>query len=311
METDPDRIVVAGGTGLVGRKLVRALLDQGFRVQVLTRNPKILGMPAGALRLPAGASARGWAELPGLLEGAEAVINLAGEGIADGRWTPSRKAAILRSRLEATARLVSAMEACAKPPAALVNASATGYYGPRDAAPVEEGAEPGRGFLAEVCQAWEREAMKAAALGVRVALVRIGVVLAREGGALPKMARPVRWFQGCKLGTGNQGLSWIHLDDLVAMLLEAVRHPAWEGPVNGTAPQPLDHRTFTRLLARQLHRPLLPVPGFLTAFAAKLLFGEMAEALLLQGAFVKPARAQTLGFRFRFPTAEAALKDLL
>lgn len=296
--------MVAGGTGLVGRKLVRALLDLGFRVQVLTRNPRTLHAPPGA-------SACGWAELPGLLDGASAVINLAGEGIAEGRWTSSRKAAIRQSRVETTSRLVSAMRACAKPPAALVNASATGYYGPRDTAPVEEGAAPGCGFLAGVCQAWEQEAMKAADLGVRVALIRTGVVLAREGGALPKMARPVRWFQGCKLGTGKQGLSWIHLDDLVAMLLEAARHPAWEGPFNGTAPQPLDNQAFTRLLARRLHRPLLPVPGFLSAFAARLLFGEMAEALLLQGAFVKPARAQALGFRFRFPTAEAALEDLM
>ncbi|WLT30475.1 TIGR01777 family oxidoreductase [Geothrix sp. PMB-07] len=304
MGTNLNRIVVAGGTGLVGRKLVRALLDHGFRVQVLTRNPQTLHVPAGA-------SACGWEELPGLLEGAGAVINLAGEGIAEGRWTAARKTAIRRSRLEATARLVSAMQACTQPPKALVNASAIGYYIPRAEAPVEEGSAPGAGFLAEVCQAWEQEAQKATALGVRVALIRIGVVLAREGGALPKMALPVRWFQGCKLGTGKQGLSWIHLDDLVAMLLEAARNSAWEGPFNGTAPQPLDNETFTRLLARELHRPLLPVPGFLTTFATKLLLGEMAEALLLQGAMVRPARAQALGFQFRFPTAEAALKDLL
>ena len=298
------RVVVAGGTGLVGGALVRALAGLGAQVVVLTRTP-------GRVTLPPGATTRSWEDLPAQLEGAGAVINLAGEGIADGRWTPARKAAIRDSRLETTARLVSAMGACAKPPTALVNASAIGYYTPRHAGPVEEGAAPGSGFLAEVCQAWEREALKAAALGVRVALIRIGVVLAREGGALPKMARPVRWFQGCKLGTGKQGLSWIHLDDLVAMLLEAARHPAWEGAFNGTAPQPINNETFTRLLARRLHRPLLPVPGCLTAFATKLLLGEMAEALLLQGAFVRPARALALGFPFRFPTAEAALKDLL
>lgn len=299
-----DQVVVAGGTGLVGRPLVRGLLDQGSRVTVLTRSPQ-------AARLPAGAEAHDWNDLSAALEGADAVLNLAGEGIADRRWSASRKAALLDSRTGATARLVGAMRNCARPPAALVNASAVGFYGPRDQAPIDESADSGLGFLPETCRAWEMEALGAAALGIRVARVRIGVVLAREGGALPKMALPVRFCAGCKLGTGDQGLSWIHLDDLVAMLVEAARNPAWEGAFNGTAPQPLSNAAFTRLIARRLHRPLLPVPGFLTRTATKLLLGEMAEALLLQGAYVMPARAQSLGFRFRFPTAAAALEDLL
>lgn len=298
------RIVVAGGTGLVGGRLIQALLGLGVQVQILTRRPQ-------ALPGPSGASAHGWEELPKLLEKTDAVINLAGEGIADHRWTPSRKMAILRSRLDTTARLVSAMGQCSQPPKALVNASAIGYYIPKGGTPVEEGAAMGSGFLAEVCQAWEAEAQKAATLGVRVTLIRIGVVLAREGGALPKMALPVRWFQGCKLGSGAQGLSWIHLDDLVAMLMEAASNPVWEGAFNGTAPEPLSNEAFTRLIAQRLHRPMLPVPGFLTTAATKLLLGEMAEALLLQGAFVLPARALALGFPFRFPTAQAALEDLL
>jgi uncharacterized protein (TIGR01777 family) len=283
---------------------VRALLDQGIRVQVITRH-------VSSLHTPAGASAHSWEELPGLLEGADAVINLAGEGIADRRWTAARKTVIRDSRIAATARLISTMRACKQPPTALVNASAVGYYIPKNERPVDEGGAPGAGFLADVCQAWEAEALAAGPLGVRVALVRIGVVLAREGGALPKMALPVRWFQGCKLGSGRQGLSWIHVDDLVAMLIEAARNPAWKGAFNGTAPQPLSNAAFTRLIAQRLRRPLLPVPGFLTALATKLLLGEMAEALLLQGAFVVPARSLALGFRFRFLTAEAALKDLL
>ena len=298
------RVVVAGGTGLVGRPLVRALLDLGAQVAVLTRN-------LGPLNLPAGATAHSWEDLPTLLEGADAVINLAGEGIADRRWTASRKATIRDSRIQATRRLVAVMQSCRQRPGALVNASAIGYYIPKGTAPVAESSEPGSGFLADVCQAWEAEAQVAAAFGVRVAVVRIGVVLAREGGALPKMALPVRFYGGCKLGSGAQGLSWIHLDDLVAMLIEAARNPAWEGPFNGTAPEPLSHKAFMRLLAQRLRRPLLPVPGFLTTAATKLLLGEMAEALLLQGAFVIPARAQVLGFGFRFPTAEGALEDLL
>jgi hypothetical protein len=153
--------------------------------------------------------------------------------------------------------------------------------------------------------------MAATAIGVRVAVVRIGVVLAREGGALPKMALPVRLYQGCKLGSGTQGLSWIHRDDLVAMLIEAAQNPAWAGPFNGTAPEPLSNEAFMRCLAQRLHRPLLPVPAFLTTAATKLLLGEMADALLLQGAFVRPAHAQALGFMFGHPTAANALEDLL
>jgi len=245
------------------------------------------------------------------LDGADSVINLAGEGFADGRWRAFRKAALLRSRVDTTARLVQAMGQCAQAPKALVNASAIGFYIPQGDTPVDERALAGSGFLAEVCQAWEKAALTATNFGVRVALLRIGVVLASDGGALPKMALPVRWYHGCKLGSGTQGLSWIHIDDLVAMLVTAAAQPSWQGAFNATAPQPLCNEAFTRVLARQLRRPLLPVPGFLTAFATKLLLGEMAEALLLQGAFVLPTRALERDFHFRFPTAEAALADLL
>lgn len=298
------RVVVAGGTGLVGRPLVQALVDQGAEVTVLSRN-------RSGVHLPSGATARTWEDLPSLLTGTDAVINLAGEGIAEGRWSRTRKAAIRDSRVQATQRLVQAMQACGQPPKALVNASAIGYYLPCDDAPLDESADSGMGFLAEVCRAWEVEALAAAPLGVRVARVRIGVVLAKEGGALPKMALPVRWFAGCKLGSGIQGLSWIHVDDLVAMLVEAAANPAWSGAFNATAPKPLSNEAFTRVLAKRLHRPLLPVPGFLTTFAVTTLLGEMAEALLLQGAFIHPARALEQGFTFRFPTAEKALEDLL
>lgn len=298
------RVVVAGGTGLVGQPLVRELLTLGAQVTVLSRTPARLNVPQGA-------TAQNWDQLTSVLEGADAVVNLAGEGIAEGRWTTARKAAIRDSRIQATRRIVTAMKACAKPPAALVNASAVGFYIPRDATPIDEFSGPGEGFLSDVCRAWEAEANAASAFGVRVSTVRIGVVLAREGGALPKMAQPVRWFAGCKLGSGDQGLSWIHLDDLVAMFIEAVQNPAWAGVFNGTAPNPLSNEAFMHCLARRLHMPLLPVPGFLTTAATKLLLGEMAEALLLQGAFVLPARPLALGFPFRFPTAEAALEDLL
>lgn len=297
-------VVVAGGSGLVGRPLVEALVGQGVLVTVLSRRSE-------SLTLPAGAEAHNWENLPSLLDGAEAVVNLVGEGIADRRWTVARKAAIRDSRILATRRLVEAMRDCRRPPRALVNASAVGYYGARDRTPVDEGAAPGTGFLPDTCRAWEAEAMAASEFGVRVVRIRTGVVLAREGGALPKMALPVRLCLGCKLGSGRQGLSWIHLDDLVALFAEAVRDPAWEGPFNGTAPGPIDNAAFTSLLARRLHRPLLPVPGPLTAAALKLGLGEMADALLLQGAFVVPTRALAHGFAFRYPEAAAALEELM
>ncbi len=298
------KVVVAGGTGLVGRALVEALVAEGTQVEVLTRNP-------GATELPAGARALGWEALPQALEGTDAVINLAGEGIADRRWNPTRKAALLASRLDTTRRLVEALAQADTPSKVLVNASAMGYYGAHAGEVVDETGAKGKGFLAEVCAAWEKEADKASASGTRVVKIRIGVVLAKEGGALPKMAFPVKIFQGAKLGHGQQGLSWIHLQDLVAMLITAAKDPQWSGAYNGTAPQPLSNETFTRILGRVLHRPILPVPGFVTATLLPILVGEMAEPMLLQGAYVYPRRAEQQGFTFRFPDALGAVQDLL
>ena len=192
-----------------------------------------------------------------------------------------------------------------------LNASAVGIYGGLDGRPVDETQPPGQGFLPRLCTQWEAAADAALAQGVRVVKVRIGLVLAGEGGALPKMALPVRFFQGTKLGHGQQGFSWIHIDDLVGLFIEAARNPEYAGAVNGTAPRPMTNETFTRALALRLRRPLLPVPAWLTRTAVKLLVGEMAEALLLQGAFVYPRQAERLGFVFRFEDAKTALQDLL
>lgn len=299
------RAVVAGGTGLVGRALVKALLAQGADVVVLTRRP------ASAV-LPAGARAHGW-ENPGeVLEGADTVFNLAGEGIADRRWTARRKKALLQSRVAPTEDLVEGLKACTQRPSVLVNASAIGYYGAMDDdTPLAETAPAGTGFLPDVCRAWEAAALPAEELGVRVAIARIGVVLARRGGALPKMALPVRLFAGSRLGHGRQGVSWIHLHDLVEMLLEAARNPAWVGPFNATAPEPVSQAVFLSLLAKRLHRPLLPIPGFLAGMALRLALGELGRDLLLRGAYVHPGVAEAQEFAFRFPSPEDALLDLL
>ncbi|WP_306600520.1 TIGR01777 family oxidoreductase [Geothrix sp. 21YS21S-2] len=289
-------VVLAGGTGLVGRHLADSLSRDGVEVRVLSRRP---GSPFS------------WDDLPRALEGADAVVNLAGEGIADKRWTPSRKDAILRSRVESTNRLVAAMGALPSPPRALVNASAVGFYGPMDGRPVEEGRGPGKGFLAKVCRQWEAAADAATPLGIRVVKLRLGVVLARDGGALPKMAFPVRMFQGARLGHGQQGLSWIHIDDLVRLVREAAENPAFSGALNATSPRPVTNETFTRALARRLRRPMLPIPGFVTRTALDLLFGEMGREMLLEGSFVYPRKALELGFTFRFEKVEEALADLL
>jgi uncharacterized protein (TIGR01777 family) len=295
-------VVVAGGSGLVGRHLVAVLGGMGIRATVLSRSP-------GTVSLPPGAEARGWDALPGVLDGADAVINLCGAGIADRRWTAARKQALLHSRVAPTEGLVRAMGAAG--PRVLVNASAVGIYGAMDDRPVDEGQAPGDGFLPQVCGRWEAAAEAACASGVRVVRLRLGVVLARDGGALPRMALPVRLFLGTRMGRGRQGLSWIHVDDLVRLILEVAANPAFQGPVNATAPRPVSNEAFTRALAQRLHRPLLPVPAWATRAAVSLLLGEMGAALLLEGAFVHPREAERLGFAFRFQRVEDALADLL
>lgn len=296
--------VVAGGTGLVGKALVRALLDQGIEVRLLTRKPQLIGLPEGI-------QAFGWDHASTALAGADAVFNLAGEGIADRRWSPARKAQLRDSRLESTRRIVQGLALAADPPKVLVNASAIGFYGNRDEDCLDETSPAGKGFLAETCIAWEAAADEALALNVRVVKVRTGVVLAAAGGALPRMALPVRRFLGSPLGSGDQGLSWIHLTDLVDLFLESALNPEFEGPLNATAPEPLSNRAFTVALARQLRRPLWPLPAFLTATTLRVFLGEMADALLLGGAYVLPHKAQALGYTFKFPTAQGALADLL
>jgi uncharacterized protein (TIGR01777 family) len=239
------------------------------------------------------------------LEGVDAVVHLAGEPVAGGRWNSERKLRIRASRVDGTRTLSRAMAQLESPPKVMISASATGWYGPSPEGEVDESTPAGPGFLAEVCRAWEGAADPAREAGVRVVHPRTGVVLAGDGGALAKMLPPFLLGLGGRLGSGRQGMSWIGLDDLLGLLHQALFDDSLEGPVNAVAPAAVDNAEFTRVLARVLKRPaLLPAP----AFALKLLLGEMAEELLLGGAFVRSTVLADSGFDFHHPELEQALR---
>lgn len=292
-------IVVTGGTGFLGRALVAALRGRGREVAVVTRNP------ANA-RVPAGTRSVSWSDLPGAVDGAEAVVNLAGETIAQ-RWTAAAKARIVGSRASAAEQVGSALRAAKRRPGVLVSASAVGFYGDREDEELTEASGPGAGFLSETTVAWEAAARRAAPGGVRLVLPRIGVVLGEEGGALSKMLLPFRLGVGGPLGSGRQWMPWIHRDDLVALLVATLEDPRFDGVVNAVSPSPVRMKEFAATLGRVLHRPaFVPAP----AFAIRAAMGEMA-ALVLDGQRVLPAKAAALGFRFRFASLEPALREIL
>jgi uncharacterized protein (TIGR01777 family) len=296
------RVLVAGATGLIGSRLLKYLIEEGLEVRALSRSPE-------AFRPSTGVDVFSWKDLTAALAGVDAVINLAGEGLGNHRWTRARKQKLRTSRVESTSRIVAAMREAPLRPTLFINASAIGFYGNQSAGTVDETGASGTGFLAELCQEWEAAA--AGLQGVRIVRLRLGVVLAREGGALPRMCLPLRCFAGCRLGDGSQGLSWIHIEDLVALIGAVMRNPGYEGAINATSPGPVSSGAFTGELARRLHRPLWPLPAWMTSTALRLFLGEMAQEMLLQGSFVLPRRALELGYVFRFPDLEAALSDLL
>lgn len=297
------RVTVTGGTGFVGSRLVRQLLSMGSRVSLLTR----------ALRsgLPGGVSPYVWdsqkEEAPAEgLAGSNMVVNLLGEPVAQ-RWSPEIKRRIRDSRVVSTRNLIAAIARMEKRPELLVSASAIGYYGSRGDEVLDEDAAPGEGFLAETSRDWEREAVAAEELGVRVLRIRIGIVLGPDGGALQRMLPPFRAGLGGPLGGGGQWMSWIHLEDLVGMILFASRYPHIRGVWNGVAPNPVTNREFTDTLARILKRPaLFRVPEF----ALRLLFAEGTDALL-SSQRVKPQAAEAAGFRYQYAGLHAALRQVL
>jgi len=293
-------VVVAGGTGLLGTALVAALRASGHRVAVLTRRPT----QQGDVLWSPGSSDRGWTSA---IDQAEAVINLAGTSIAGGRWTKARKAAIRESRVQATRALVQAIAAASQPPSVFISSSAVGVYGTRDDESITEATVPGSDFLASVCCDWETAALEATATS-RVVLLRTGIVLSREGGALAQLALPFRFFAGGPLGSGRQYMSWIHVDDWVAMVQWALATASVSGALNVTAPAPVTNAEFARTLGDVLGRPaFVKTP----AFALRLMLGEMADALVLGGQRVLPDAALKQGFVFQYPTLERALKQIL
>ena len=294
-------VLVSGSGGLIGSALAPALSGDGHLVRPLRRAPQ------------AGADATSWnpddgSFAAGALDGIDAVVHLAGENIAGGRWTAARKARIRDSRVDGTRRLCAALAALDTPPRVLVAASAIGFYGDRGDALLDESAAPGTGFLPEVSRSWETAAAPAREAGIRVAHLRIGIVLSPAGGALAQMLLPFKLGVGGVLGSGDQYMSWIALDDVVGIVRHALADESLSGPVNTVAPQAVTNREFTRALGKVLRRPtILPAP----AFALRIALGEMADALLLASTRVDPAALRATTFEFQHPQLDGALRHVL
>jgi hypothetical protein len=303
------KALIAGGTGLIGRALIDDLLARGHRVVLLTRSiarAQSAAHPNLEIVSWDGTTNGPWNDV---LETANAVINLAGEPIGSGRWTKARKHRIRSSRIDATRALVTAIARAKNRPATFISASAVGYYGNVPDGDVTESAPKGRGFLADICEEWEREALQAlrAAPNIRVLLLRTGIVLDPSAGALKKMLLPFRLFAGGPLGSGRQWFPWIHLSDEVAAIRFLLEHPSASGAFNLSAPNPVTMREFARELGHALRRPSwAAVP----ASVLRTALGEMAS-MVLEGQRTVPARLTELGYRFRFPELTGALRDLL
>jgi uncharacterized protein (TIGR01777 family) len=307
------RIVIAGGSGFLGSPLAETYAEESHDVRVLTR-----GLAPGESRHESGTGVPGitrvgwkpdgqsgpWAAA---LNGADAVINLAGASIGDRRWTPQRKAELRDSRILPTRSLAAAIAAAAAPPEVFISASGVGYYGTSTDGDTKTEASPaGADFLAHLCEDWEAEARKAAREGMRIVTVRTGLVLERSGGALPRMIAPFRLFAGGRIGSGRQYMSWIHRLDWIEMVRWIVQTPDASGPLNLTAPHPVTNREFARALGRSLKRPaLLPTP----ALALRLALGEFAD-YVVTGQRVLPVRAQQLAYHFRYPELDIAFRGI-
>ena len=294
-------VMLTGSTGLIGSALTPFLRAGGHQVRRLRREPSV--DPDTTHWSPTDGTLA-----DGALDGIEAVVHLAGESIASVRWTTARKARIRDSRVDGTRRLCEALAGLESPPKVLVAASALGYYGDRGNELLDESALPGTGFLPELCQAWEAAAAPARERGIRVVHLRTGIVLSPLGGALGQMLLPFRLGLGGVVGSGDQFMSWISPDDMLAITLRALADEQISGPVNAVAPHPVTNREFTKTLGKVLRRPtIVPMP----AFAARLALGEMADALLLSSTRVAPAVLRAAGFEFAHPNLEDALRHVM
>lgn len=302
------RFLITGGTGFIGSALCGELVRRGHRVTVITRS-----QPSDDKRGVEGVDyfVANLYEKPALpadvMAGTDVIVNLAGENIGGRRWTQRQKRRIVESRTRTTAALVEAIGRAGGGPKVLLSGSAVGYYGDRGDEEVDEGVGAGHDFLAETCVRWEAEAQKAEAHGTRVVLLRTGFVLGKGGGALPLMVLPFRLFIGGPVGGGRQWLSWVHLRDVIGLVLFAAENDRVAGPLNITAPNPVLNKEMARAIGKVLHRPsFFPTP----AFALKLVLGELAQ-LVLTGQRVVPGKALALGYRFAFEEVEPALRDVL
>ena len=300
------RIIITGGSGLIGRELTATLCYAEHEVIVLSRTPQLvsdLPLKARAVEWD-GRTAQGWGELA---DGADAIVNLAGASVAEGRWTAERKQRLRDSRLHSGQAVVEAVRAASRKPRVVVQASAVGYYGARGNEEVTETTPAGSDFLALLAKEWEASTAPVEELGVRRAIARTGVVLSPEGGALPRLLAPFRFFVGGPLGDGKQWFPWIHFTDEANALKYLIESESASGAYNLCAPTPVTNAEFSRLISRRMRRPSwLPVPGL----ALRLLFGEMAD-VLLKGQRQIPRRLQRSSFRFIYSKAEDALKDLI
>ncbi len=301
-------VFLTGGTGLVGRAIVSLLSQQEIQPRVLTRNPQRAEKHLGAAAHLLAGDPTQPGDWMNEVDGCQVIINLAGENIFARRWNAAFKERLRQSRIRATRNLVQAIEAASRRPQVLLNASAIGYYGPQeDDKPLDESAPAGDDFLARLCVDWETEALRAQELGVRVVLMRLGIVLARDGGALKQMLLPFKMCLGGPVGSGRQWMSWIHVADVARAVLHAIGHESLQGPVNFTSPHPVRNVQFAQVLAKQLKRPsVLRTPAWLL----RLTMGEVAD-VLATGQRVVPEKLMQSGFSFRFEYLTAALADLL
>ncbi len=305
-ESSQMKIVLTGGSGFIGKRLIEKLVSAQHNIVLLSRNPSSVNMSIWytvAVKQWDGKNPGDWAAD---VDGADAVMNFAGEPIAAKRWTTAQKEKIINSRVDATRAIVDAIKQAKRKPSVLINASAVGYYGSVENDEVTEAYKRGDGFLPIVCDKWETEARTAGNLGVRVVLLRMGVVVGEGGGALEKMALPFRMFVGGPVGSGKQWFPWVHRDDVVNIVLFALENSRLSGPVNVAAPESVTMRQFCDALGKAMHRPSwAPVPSFVL----RLALGEMAE-MLLTGQRVVPSKLRLNGYSFRFPKLDGALADI-